>query len=117
MFGNSLTKFLKLDNLISNLTGFVETKIELVKIEIKKEASEGAAREITYAVIAFVFAMVLLFISLGVAIVLSDRLGAFAGYGIVAVIYLIAGVVLIANRESLFRNIEKQLSQPSKKKK
>jgi hypothetical protein len=117
MFGNSITKFLKLDTLIANLTGYVEAKVELVKVEAKKEVAAGTSRAITYLLIAFVFGMVLFFLSFGIAIVLSDVLGKFAGYGIIALVYLITGLILVARRERIIKAFEKQISQPSKKKK
>lgn len=117
MFGNSLTKFLKLDNLISNLTGYVETKVELVKVEVKKEIAAGVSKAITYLLIAFVFSMVLLFFSLAVAIVLSDVWGTLWGYGTVGLFYLIVGLILFAKREALNKEFEKQFAQPFKTKK
>jgi uncharacterized membrane protein YqjE len=116
MLGNSLTKFLKLDSLIGNLTGYVETKIELIKVEVKQDLAEGLGKVIGYLLIAFVFAMVIMFLSLGVAIVLSNHLGDFAGFGIVAGFYLIIGIVLFANRDALSSKFTKQVSQTLKKK-
>jgi hypothetical protein len=117
MFGNSITKFLKLDNLVSNLTGYLETKVELLKVEIKEDLATGLGKAINYLIIAFVFAMVLLFLSLGIAIVLEEMLGSFLGFGIVALFYTIVGIVLLLNKETLDKKISKQLSATFKKKK
>jgi hypothetical protein len=117
MFGNSITKFLKLDNLIANLTGYVETKVELLKVEAKEELAEGLGAAINYLILAFVFALVILFISLGVAIELAERFGSFWGFGIVALFYLIIGVALLLNRKPLSKKITSQLSETLKKKK
>jgi hypothetical protein len=117
MFGESITKFLKLDNLISNLTGLVETKIELLKVEAKEEFAAGLAKGVVYFVLAFVFGLVILLISLGVAILLSEKIGALAGFGIVAAFYLLVGLILLAKRESLISKLEKQFTKALKKKK
>jgi hypothetical protein len=116
MFGNSISKFLKLDHLIENLTGYVETKVALIKVEVKQEMAEGLGKAITYMLIAFVFGMMLLFISIGVALILAARLGNLTGFGIVAVFYLVLGIVLLANRETLNKKFSKQVSQTTKKK-
>ena len=115
MLGNSISKFLKLDSLIGNLTGYVETKIELIKVEVKQDIAEGLGKAIGYLLIAFVFAMAVLFGSLGVAIVLASKLGDFTGYGVVAGFYLLVGIVLLANRNALTKKFSKQVSQTLKK--
>lgn len=116
MFGNSISKFLKLDHLIENLTGYVETKVALIKVEVKQEMAEGLGKAITYMIIAFAFAMMLLFISIGIALVLAARFGNLTGFGIVAFFYLVVGIVLVANRETLNKKFSNQVSQTTKKK-
>jgi hypothetical protein len=116
MLGNSISKFLKLDHLIENLTGYVEAKVALIKVELKHDMAEGIGKAITYIVIAFAFAMMILFISIGIALVLAARLGNLTGFGIVAFFYLVVGLVLVANREALNKKFSKQVSQSTKKK-
>lgn len=115
MLGSSIAKFFKLDSLINDVTSYVETKLEIVKLEVKEEARKGLAKAITYLIIAFVFSLVIFFLSLGVAVVLSEILGSFWGYGIIAFFYLVAGIVLYLKREPLIKTFEKQISDTSKK--
>ena len=117
MFKDSIAKFLKLDNLIGNLTGYLETKVELLKVEIKEDLAGGLAKAINYMILAFVFALVILFISLGAAIVLAEQVGSFAGYAIVAAFYLLIGLILLSQRETLSKKLERKLSHMLKKKK
>jgi uncharacterized membrane protein YqjE len=117
MLGNSISKFLKLDSLISNLTGYVETKVELVKVEVKRDVAEGLGKTITYLLLAFVVAMVLMFLSLGVAIVLADAMGGFPGFGLVALFYLLVAIVIFVNREKLSRKFTNEVSGTLNKKK
>jgi uncharacterized membrane protein YqjE len=111
MLGNSLTKFLKLDNLVSNLTGYVETKVEIIKVEVKEDINKGISQAVVYLLIAFVFALVIMLISLGVAVALSRKIGVLGGYGSVAMVYLILGAVLISKREQLMLKVKKELSK------
>jgi len=115
MFGNSISKFLKLDQLIENLTGYVESKVELIKVDVRQDVTDGIAAAITYLIIAFVFAMVLLLLSVGIALVLAQRFGNFWGFGIVAAFYLVAGIILYSRREAMTRDFEKKLSSKKKK--
>lgn len=116
MLGNSITKFFKLDNLITNLTGYVETKVELIKVELKEDLTKGLAQTLIYILIAFVFALVILLLSLGVAIVLTEKFGSFWGYAIVAAFYCVVGILLLVNRVTLIQKFEKFLSQTFRKK-
>jgi uncharacterized membrane protein YqjE len=111
MLGNSITKFLKLDTLISNLTGYVETKVELIKVELREDLNKGISQAVVYALIAFIFAMVILFISLGVGMWLSTMIGPLAGYSIIAAVYLIIGLVLFNKRNDLIKRVKKELSK------
>jgi hypothetical protein len=117
MLGNSISKFFKLDDLMRNLTGFLEARVELLKIELKEDIAKGLAKAITYLVITFVFALVIFFLSLGVAILLAQKLGDFWGFGIVALFYLVVGAILFFNRTSLATKLEKELSNKLNQKK
>jgi uncharacterized membrane protein YqjE len=117
MLRDSLSKFFKVDNLISNLTGYIETKVELIKVEAREDLAEGLGKAATYLIILFVFSLVVLFLSLGVAVALANVVGDFWGYGIVAGFYLMIGIVLFAKRDSLNKGFEKKLLKNLKKKK
>ena len=44
MFKEGIAKFLKLDNLMENLTGYVETRIEIMKYDLKEDLSKILAK-------------------------------------------------------------------------
>jgi hypothetical protein len=102
---------------MANLTGYVETKVELLKVELKEDLAKGLARIINYLIMAFFVALVVFFVSLGVAVALAKNLGDFFGYGIVALFHLLIGVILFANRNKLNSNLEKKLSKQLNRKK
>jgi uncharacterized membrane protein YqjE len=111
MLGSSLTKFLKLDQLVSHLTGYVETKVALIKVEVKEDIDKGISQAVVYLLIAFVFALVILFFSLGVAVAISTKIGPLGGYGIMAVLYLIVGLVLYKKKDQLIKKVKRELSK------
>jgi uncharacterized membrane protein YqjE len=117
MFGSSLAKFFKLDNLIENLTGYFETKVELIKVEAKEQVASGLSKAITYMIISFFFSLVLIMLSIGVAIALGNVIGPFGGFAVIATFYLVVGIILFAKRQSINSHFEKVLSENMNKKK
>ena len=117
MIRDSLAKFFKVDSLISNLTGYVETRVELLKLEAKEEISKQASNAIVYGTMVFLFAVVLMFFSVALALTIGEHLGNFAGFSIIAGVYLIGGIVVLINREKLIKSIEKKIALKLKQKK
>ncbi|MFZ6009369.1 MAG: phage holin family protein [Bacteroidota bacterium] len=117
MLRDSIAKFFKVDSLISNLTGYVETKIELLKLEVKEDLTRELAKGLVYLLVAFVFALFIVLISIAVALKIGASLGWFTGFAIVAGVYLMGSVALILSRETLGKKFEKRLREVLKKKK
>lgn len=114
---DSILKFLKLDTLIEHLTGFVETRIELMKLEIKEEVAKAMARVLILGLLMAVFTLFIMLMSMAVAFKIGESLGAFGGFAIVAGFYLLVGVLLVLMREGIREALEKQLGEIMKKKK
>lgn len=117
MLKDTLSKFFKVDSLLSNLTGYVETRVELLKIELKEDLSKGLAHAVSYLFIAFILALFITFLSIAVALVLADALGNFAGFLIVGLVYFIVGLILWVSRAKLIAKLEGIFSVLLKKKK
>lgn len=117
MIRDSIAKFFKVDSLISNLTGYIETRVELLKVEAKEELSKGLSNILVFLLLAFVFALVIIFLSVAIALEIGERLGSFAGFAIVAGFYLLIGLGLLLSRQSLTQKLEKKLSSMFNKKK
>lgn len=117
MLRDSIAKFFKVDSLISNLTGYVETRIELVKIEAKEELARGIASVLVLLLIALVIALVIIFMSIGIAMKISESLGSLAGFGVVSAFYLLVVFTLLAFREKLNHSLEAKIRQSLNKKK
>ncbi len=117
MFKDSLSKFFKVDTLLNNLSGYVETRVELLKIEVKEELAKSMSKAILYFLMAFLFALFITFLSIAVALLLSTHLGGFSGFFIVSAFYLVSGVILLIFRKKLFAKLEKQFILIFRKKK
>lgn len=116
MWKESILKLLKLDGLVGNLTGYIETRVELVKLEIREDIAKAVAR---LSILAFVLAAVSLFIlffSVSVALLIGNYLGFFEGFAIVAAFYLLLTIVILALRSSVSEALEKKLIEKLRKK-
>lgn len=117
MFKDTLSKIFKVDNLINNLTGYVESKVELLKIEVKEELARNLAKVAAWLLIAFILALFIVFLSIAVALELAGIFGSFAGFSMVAAAYLIGGLILWGSRQRLISKFEKQFELMFRKKK
>jgi hypothetical protein len=117
MFKDTISKIFKVDNLISNLTGYVESKVELLKIEVKEELAKSLAKAVAYIFIAFIFAVFVIFLSIAAALELATFRGNVIGFSIVAGVYLIGGLIAWFSRVGLISKLEKQFELMFRKKK
>lgn len=109
MIKEAILKLLKLDGLVSNLTGYVEGRIELMKHEIKEDLARGLAKVSLIMLAALLFTFFLIFISVAVAFKLSESMGEFNGFGLVAAFYLLLLVGIIVFRNAISKKLEKKL--------
>jgi len=114
---DTILKFLKMDSLIENITGYVETRIELLKIEMKEEVAKSLAKALVYAVILVLSTLFIFLISMAGAYKIGEAVGTFGGFAIVAGLYLLAGLLVFAFRNAITEKLEGQLQEKLKKKK
>ena len=117
MLKETLLKFFKLEGLINNLTGYIETRLELVKYELKEDIARAMAKIAIVMVIALFFTLFLLFISVTAAYLLAELVGVYGGFGIVAGVYLILLLVVIFFREPISHKIELEINKTLRHKK
>jgi uncharacterized membrane protein YqjE len=114
---DTILKFLKMDSLIENITGYVEARIELMKIEIKEEVAKGLAKSLVIVVMIAVLTLFVLLISMAVAYKMGESIGTFGGFAIVAGFYLFIGLLLYLFRNPITDRLEKKLEEKMKKRK
>jgi hypothetical protein len=114
---DSILKFLKLDSLIENLTGYVEARIELLKIEIKEEIAKVVTHAGLYLLLVFAGTLFIFFTSMALAFKLSEYLGNFGGFGVVATLYFLVALSLWIFRDKISQKLERELKEIMKQKK
>ncbi|HEY4656614.1 MAG TPA: phage holin family protein [Cyclobacteriaceae bacterium] len=112
-----ILKLLKLDNLFDNLSGYFESKIELLKFEVKEEVVLLLARALVILLIAICFTFFLLLASLGLAYYLGTLVGMAGGLLIVAGFYILVTVMLLGFREQISDGIQGMVMDKSQKNK
>ena len=113
----SIVKFLRLDNLIGNLTGYVETQVKLVKLEVKDEVAKILSRGLVIASVLMLFVLFLLFFSVGFAHYLNEVFEqAYVGYWIVSGMYGLPCIIFLLFRKPISAAIEKYFAKQIKNK-
>jgi len=113
---NSIFKFLRLDNLIENLSGYVETRVELVKLEVREEIAKVLSHALMIGVLLLLALLFILFISLGWANYLNSYFkDSFSGYWIVAGMYGVPCLFIYLLRKRISHYFEQHLIAQAKK--
>ena len=116
MIIDTISKFLKLDGLIESITGYVEARIELLKIEIKEDVSKTIASALIFALIGIGLVLFIFFISFAVAVKLGEYVSTFQGFAIVAGFYLLLALLTFLFRKLLIKKIEEHVLSSIKSK-
>jgi uncharacterized membrane protein YqjE len=117
-FKETIFKFLRLDNLMTHLTGYIEARIELLKVEIREETAKVLAKALMVLIVVFLALIFLMFLSLGLAHLLNSILeNEHAGYWIVAGIYGLPCLIFILFKTRISHSLETRLLKMIKHKK
>jgi uncharacterized membrane protein YqjE len=114
----SILKFLKLDTLVNHVTGYVEARIELMKVEIRDDVAKTVARAIVLITLILVGFLFLLFLSVGLAHFITAYVeSAYLGYWSVAALYGVLFLILFLFRKPIYAAFEHKLAEAIKRKK
>lgn len=115
MLKDSVLKFLKLDSLIENVTGYVEARIELTKIELKEDVAKTLSKVLLFMLMGVVLLLFIVLISVAVAHLLAQSVGAFGGFAIVAGFYLLVSLLVFVFRDAISEKLQAYLVEVMKK--
>lgn len=99
------------DNLMSNLMGYLDTRIDLVRLEAQEKAKVAFVGTLHGVTMAFIGLMFFLFLNVFVGLLLNSVLGSpYWGFGIVAAFYLVLLIVFIVGVDKkLFQGLANKL--------
>ena len=113
---DTIFKFLRLDGVFDHLSGYVEARIELLKIEIKDDVAKVVASAMIYAVVFFFATMFMIFFSIGLAQFINRYFEeSYLGYWMVAGLYLTGFLIFMIFRKDILKNFEKRLADVIKR--
>lgn len=111
----SIFKFFRLDNLVNNLTSYIETRVELLKLEVREEIVKVVAYGLMIAVCVLLALLFLVFVSIGLANYISERQGtSYTGYWFVSGTYALLCLVIVFFRKNIGLYIENHLKEQAK---
>jgi hypothetical protein len=97
----------KSTNLIEHLMGYIDTRLDIIKLEIQEKMKAAFVGVIHGVLLGLVGLMCLIFVSIFLGLVLNEVLDStFWGFGIVALFYIILLVVLVIGLDKkVFQNM------------
>ena len=102
---------------MENVTGYVETRLEIMKYDLKQDLAKALSKAAVLILVAGAGIFFLFFFSTAIALVLASHLGNFAGFGIVSALYVLTAVTIFLKREPIGKRIEKEIKEVIKEKK
>ena len=95
------------DSLIGNLTGYLDTRIDLVRLELQQKASSVLVSTVHGVALAMLGLLFIIFVSIFAGLALDSALDSpYWGFGIVAGVYLVLLVlVLVGVDKAAFQGI------------
>ncbi|MBS1951964.1 MAG: hypothetical protein OJF59_001097 [Cytophagales bacterium] len=113
----SIFKFLRLDGLINNLSGYVEARIELIKLEVREEVTKIVSRGLMLVIVFFLGLLFLVFLSFGLANYFNKYFNdSYSGYWIIATVYGLPCILMVLFRKKISHYFERYLLEQSKRK-
>lgn len=109
MLKETLLKWLKLDGLVNSFTGYVETRLELLKYEIREEVASAIARILLLVVGLSITGLAIIIASIALSFKLAEYYGHAAGFALTAGGYTLVLILLILFRKPLSAYLEQRI--------
>jgi uncharacterized membrane protein YqjE len=108
----SLAKFFHLDSLAENLSGYVEARVELLKLEMREELAKAMTRGMVLGIIVLICIFFTGFISLGLALYLNEFFTEkYTGFFLIGGFYLILLLASLLMRKQFFQLLERLINK------
>lgn len=105
-------KLFDLDKLVNTLSGFIETRIELLKIDAKESLTVVVTKIVTLSLISVTGLFILFFLLMGLSGLLNQLLESqYLGYVIVAGFFVLVLLIILALKEKIGDKIREQISE------
>jgi hypothetical protein len=114
---DTLIRLLGLENILAHVSGYIEAKVALIKIEVREEVSHVVSKGMVAIVIFFFAFLFVLFFSFAVANVINAYTGTvWTGYVWVAGFYGLLFLIFLLFRKGIEIALEQRMKEMIKKK-
>jgi hypothetical protein len=107
---NKFLKFFKLDGLLESLKGYIDARLQILKLDLEQKASGIIASLFFVVLLAFSFIMMLIFLSLALGNYLNSIFhSSYTGFALLGLFYFILVVILaisISGKGFLHRKVK-----------
>lgn len=94
----------KIESTLEHLKEYLNTRYDLAVLKVSDKGSTILSGLISYILLAVIGLFFLLFVSFGVALLISEKMGnVYAGFLIVSCFYLLLGVILLIVKDKLVK--------------
>ena len=84
------------EGVIGNLMGYIDTRIDLIKLEVQEKLKNGLVSLLHVVLLGFAAFMAVIFLNIFIALLLNDLLDSqFWGFGIVTLFYITLLVIFV----------------------
>jgi uncharacterized membrane protein YqjE len=110
-YDDDATKTPRNDSIVGNLMGYLDTRIDLVRLEAQEKVKTAFVGTVHGAAMGLIGLMFLIFLSIFAGLALNDALDShYWGFGIVAGFYLVLLIIfLVGVDKKLFQGIADKL--------
>lgn len=99
---NNLLELFGVKNLVNTLINYIETKIEIYKIQFKEEAAKAISALILMVLFSMLGLLFILFLSLFVSQLINSLFDSqYIGYIIISIFYLLCGYIVYLMRRKI----------------
>lgn len=116
MLKETLLRWLKLDGLANSFTAYVETRMELLRYEIREEVASAIVRILLVVVVLGIAGLAIVIASIALSFKLAEYYGNPAGFAITAGGYTLLLLLLILFRKPLSGYLEQRIKSQMLKK-
>ena len=96
--------FARAEELVGNIKAYFDSRIESIKLSIAEKTSRVIANLVAGIIVIFIFFLFIVFAGIALSFFLGSWIGnTWAGFLIVAGLYLIMGIIVWAGRGKLIR--------------
>jgi len=104
-------KIFDLNRLTETVSAYIETRIELLKLDFQEQFVRFMAKALTWGIMLLCGLTILFFLSFGLAALLNELLESkYLGFMLVAGLYLLIAVVVYLSRNLIERRIHQEVS-------